>query len=136
MKVDQEYLKGLLEAFEAAESPTTNILELKEKGFDYGKNEFIFHLQVLSDQSFIEMENGSGLGFHKGADGNVSWSVAPLRLTAQGHDFISALRNKEVWNTLKSEFKDASIGTLWSVSKQLLEGYTKKKVMALIGAEE
>lgn len=133
MKINQEYLKGLLEAFEASESPTTTIQKLREHGFDCQDDDFIFHLQILNDQHLVEGENGAGLGYKKGADGYICWSVVPLRLTAQGHDFIEALRNSEVWNTIKSEFKEASIGTLWKISKDLLKGYTEKKIKALIG---
>lgn len=132
MKIDREYLKGLLEAFEASDNPTTNIQELQLKGFRAQEANFIFHLQILADQGLVEQENGPGLGYKKGADGFVSWSVVPLRLTAQGHDFIEALRNSEVWDAIKKEFKDASLGTLLRVSKDLLEGYTKKKVMGLL----
>jgi hypothetical protein len=61
------------------------------------------------------------------------WSAVPLRPTAQGHQFIEAIRNKELWATLKRDFKDASINTLWDVSRKLLlEGYTKKKVEGLL----
>ena len=133
MKINQEYLKGLLEAFENSETPTTDIERLQEHGFSYQKDDFIFHLQILNDQHLIERESGAGLGYTKGADGHICWSVVPLRLTSQGHDFIEALRNNEVWNTIKSEFKEASIGTLWKVSKDLLDGYTKKKIKELIG---
>jgi len=134
MKIDQDYLKGLLEAFEAAVKPTTNIQELQQQGFNYEDDKFIFHLHILADQALVEQEHGSGLGYTKGADGFVSWSVVPLRLTANGYDFIEALRNSKVWETIKSEFKEASIGTLLKVSKELLEGYTKKKIIALIAS--
>lgn len=62
--------------------------------------------------------------------------VVPLRLTAFGHEFLEALRNSQVWGTIKSEFKDASIGTLWRVSKDLLEAYTKRKISSLLGTDE
>jgi hypothetical protein len=136
MKINQEYLKGLLEAFQLAEKPTTDIKELKAHGYSYEDPEFIFHLQILADQNFVVRENGSGLGFTKSADGIPFWSVVPLRLTAYGHEFIEALKNSEVWDTIKSEFSEASIGTLWRVSKELLEAYTKKKITSLLGAEE
>lgn len=132
MKVDHEYLKSLLEAFEASDGPTTDIGELERKGFNPKEANFIFHLQILADQNLIQRENGSGLGYVRGGDGYVAWSVVPLRLTALGHDFIAALRSREVWETIKSQFKDASLGTLLRVSRDLLEGYTKKKVLELL----
>lgn len=134
MKIDQDYLKGLLEAFENAEEPTTDIDELLRLGFNYEDDKFIFHLQILADRMLVEGEgdNKNFLGYEKGIDGYTSWGAIPLHLTANGHDFIEALRNKEVWETIKSEFKDASIGTLFKVSKELLEGYAKKKIAALM----
>jgi Hypothetical protein (DUF2513) len=134
MKIDQDYLKGLLEAFENAEEPTTDIEELQRLGFNYEDDKFIFHLQILADRMLVEGEgdNKNFLGYEKGIDGYTSWGAIPLRLTANGHDFIEALHNKEVWETIKSEFKYASIGTLIKVSKELLEGYAKKKIAALM----
>lgn len=134
MKIDQDYLKGLLEAFQAAEYPTTDINELKSLGFDYGEKRFIFHLQILSDMHLIESEDiRNGLGMKKGAAGLVCWSAVPLRLTVQGHSFIEALQNEDVWSSLKSGFKDASIETLVSASKSLLEGFVKKKINEYTG---
>jgi hypothetical protein len=40
--------------------------------------------------------------------------------------------NKEVWASIKSGFKDASLATLKSVSLKLLEGYAKKKIDDLL----
>jgi len=134
VKIEQIYLKDLLEAFESAKGSMTNIQELNDKGFNCQEEIFIFHLRILADQKFVEGEKGVGLGYSIGANSNVSWSVVPLRLTAEGHEFIEALQNREVWNTIKSDFKDASISTLWDVSKELLEGYTKKKIEALINS--
>jgi hypothetical protein len=74
----------------------------------------------------------SGFGLTKGADGFLSWSVLPLRLTASGHQFIEALSNKEVWATIKHSFKDVSIETLRSVALKLLDGYATKKIDALL----
>ncbi|ATO32351.1 hypothetical protein DDI_1183 [Dickeya dianthicola RNS04.9] len=51
-----------------------------------------------------------------------------MRLTAAGHDFIDALRNREVWATLKASFKDASMGTLMTVSKELFNRALNKQL--------
>lgn len=59
MKIDREYLKGLLEAFEASYNPTTDILELKERSFNAKDSNFIFHLRILADQGLVEGENDS-----------------------------------------------------------------------------
>jgi hypothetical protein len=53
------------------------------------------------------------------------WSVIPLRLTAQGHEFLEALHNSKVWGMIKTKFKDASLGTLALAAKLALEEGTK-----------
>lgn len=135
MKIDQDYLKGLLEAFESSVGPTTDINELSDAGFPYQKDEFIFHMRLLEDRGLIE-----GLGRHPGfgyvqTRTTYSWAVIPLRLTADGHDFIEALKQKEVWQAIKTEFKDASLATMVSAARSLAEGYAKKKVKDITGID-
>lgn len=134
MKIDQEYLKGLLEAFEAAPEPITDIQQIKGAGFDYEDDRFLFHMQILNDQGLVAREDGEpGVGALRGADFHLSWAVLPLRLTAGGHAFLEALRNKEVWQVIKTKFKDGSIKTLVDVAGKLLEGYTTKKIQEILG---
>lgn len=136
MKIDQDYLKKLLETCEAAPAPIFDIDELQAAGVDFDTDQFVFHMNILNDLGVIERDDGEpGFGLVRGIDKHMSWAAVPLRLTAQGHQFIEALRNKEVWATLKRDFKDASVSTLWDVSKRLLEGYTRKKIEALLNGD-
>jgi hypothetical protein len=133
VKIDQDYLKKLLQACQAAEKPTFDIEDLQAAGLDYNDKQFEFHMKILDDQNFIEQDDGDpGFGLSKSLDGFPSWSVLPLRLTASGHQFIEALSNEEVWASIKHGFKDASITTLKSVALKLLDGYAKKKIDALL----
>ena len=133
MKIDQDYLKKLLEACQASEKPTFDIEDLRARGLDYNDQKFEFHMKILDDQRLIEKDDGdSGFGLSKSIDGFASWSVLPLRLTASGHQFIEALSNEEVWLAIKDGFKDASITTLKSVAFKLLEGFAKKKIDELL----
>ncbi|HBE9179197.1 DUF2513 domain-containing protein [Serratia fonticola] len=134
MKIDQQYLKDLLIAFEDNPDPQTNIEELRDAGFSYMEPKFLFHMRLLEDQRLIQRTDGKpGFGFFEGADDGGSWGSIPLRLTSRGHDFIAALRQKEVWEQVKTGFKDASISTLINVSRDLAEGYAKKKISDLLG---
>ncbi|WP_182629617.1 DUF2513 domain-containing protein [Pantoea hericii] len=134
MKINQQYLKDLLIAFEDNEGPQTNILELQEAGFDFSEQLFIFHMRLLDDKNLIARIDGEpGFGFYTGADDSGSWAVLPLRLTAQGHDFIQALRQKEVWNSVKENFKDVGMSTLIDVSKELAKGFALKQAKRLTG---
>lgn len=129
MKIDKDYLKSLLEAFESEHEPQIDIVKLDGKGFDTETKDFVFHMRLLNDKHLICQSDGTpGFGLEESADGQFHWAVLPLRLTADGHDFLEALKNKEVWNTVKTGFKDASIGTLVDVSKRLFDGYLQKKI--------
>lgn len=135
MKIDHEYLKGLLTAFEESDEPHTDIKKLQQAGYDYRTYEFLFHMRLLDDQNLVARTDGKhGIGFFESADGGGTWSVLSLRLTADGHDFLEALRNKEVWNTVKVSFKDAGIVMLVDVSKRLLEGFVQKKIDNILGS--
>jgi hypothetical protein len=134
VKIDQDYLRGLLQACQLSEKPTFNIEDLQARGFDYNDPKFEFHVKILDDQRFIEQDDGDpGFGLFKSLDGFPTWSVLPLRLTASGHQFIEALSNEEVWSAIKHGFKDASIATLKTVALKLLEGFAKKKIDDLLG---
>lgn len=90
MEIDQEYLKGLLMAFQESEQPATDIRALQKRGYDYKEDRFYFHLRILYEKNLIEPETGYDLGYQKSSDGCVLWSVIPLRLTARGHDFLKS----------------------------------------------
>jgi len=129
MKIDQDYLKGLLEAFEASDLPDTDISRLNELGFNCRTDTFVFHMRLLEDRGLIVRSDGDpGFGAFSSLDGSTHWAVMPLRLTALGHDFLDALRNQEVWSTLKTGFKDASMGTLMTVSKELFNRALNKQL--------
>ncbi|MBB6116080.1 hypothetical protein F4826_003004 [Rahnella inusitata] len=133
MKIDQDYLKGLLEAFEASENPATDIRLLSRAGYHHENKEFVFHVRLLEDRSLISRTDGlAGIGYFSPStddpDDEGFFDVVPLRLTASGHDFLDAIRNKEVWATIKSGFKEASIGTLVTVSKELFNRALSKQL--------
>lgn len=134
MKIDQVYLKGLLEAFEDSPDPTTDIEGLAKVGFSYETDTslFVFHMSLLDDMGLIEREDGdAGFGRYAGIGGSNSWSVIPLRLTANGHEFLEALRNKEVWSTIQRDFKNAGIKTMYQVATSLLATYLTNKITHL-----
>lgn len=108
MKIDHDYVKSLLEACQASETPTFDIFYLETANYDCNDAKFEFHLAILNDQEFVVLESGDkGFGLVKGIDGYSSWAALPLRLTASGHDFIDTIKNPEVWDRTKSAAKRA-----------------------------
>jgi hypothetical protein len=133
LQIDYEYLKGLLEAFEKAESPYTDINELKNNGFSSEEDIFPFHMAILYDKQFIESRSPEYAFGYQSTDIGPRWSVLDLRLTAPGHEFIASLNDPDVWTEICKNFKKSGIDTVKSVAIDLAKGYAKKKVKALIG---
>ena len=71
----------------------------------------------------------------KGEQSEIPLFVTVKTLNWNGHEFIANLREENVWNIIKREFRDASFATVLSIGKQLAEGYAKKKVEALLRSE-
>lgn len=139
MKIDQQYLKDLLIAFEDTEGPDTMLDELESAGYNRDDSNFIFHMRLLYDNGLIirtDGKQGFGHEYHAYLGGHdYIWIPVPLRLTARGHDFIADLRQKEVWQTIKTNFKDEGISTLMELSKSLAMGFAKKKIKDLTGLD-
>ena len=120
MKRDMELIRKILFAIENGK---------KEDPIDgYSEEELRYHQALL-----IEAELVDGQILH----GNVTFSEAPVtvfikKLTWSGHELLDSIREESVWNTIKSDFKDASIETTIKVAKELAESWAKKKVQALL----
>ncbi|EMI4403229.1 DUF2513 domain-containing protein [Vibrio parahaemolyticus] len=119
MKVDYEYLKLLLEAFEKAEKPYPLISEIASLSSEVD-NQFVFHMEILHDQGFLQYLTRYGKSpFEPDLDeeDDFSWADFNVRLTAQGYDFLSALHQKNIWNAIKGDLKENSIETIWKVAQ-------------------
>lgn len=128
MKIDQDYLRKILNTF--IESPRSFIwiADILDKGIKTD-DKFLFHMQILEDQHFIEcLDKASALGYEITLGGNFEWKSRPLRLTASGHEFTEAINRPEIWQILKDEFRDASLSTLKSTATTLLIAFAKKQI--------
>jgi hypothetical protein len=128
MKIDQAYLKQLLNGFLASDRSFVWVGDLLHDGVELD-DRFLFHMQILEDQRFIEcLDRRLDLGYEIGLGGEFTWQSRPLRLTAAGHEFIDALNRSEIWEVLKAEFQDASLSTLTTAAKGLLEAFARKQI--------
>lgn len=128
MKIDQEYLREILNTF--IESPRSFIwvADVTNKGIEID-DKFLFHIQILEDQHLIEcLDKKSDIGYEITLGGNFEWKSRPLRLTASGHEFTEAINRPEIWEILKDEFRDASLSTLKSTATTLLIAFAKKQI--------
>lgn len=117
MKRDMELIREILLAVEAAKfdgAIETFSPEVVEK-----------HTKLLLSEDLI-VRSGVGFNGHFATTTDLTW---------KGHEFIENLRQREVWNTIKTEFKDESISTMLSVAKRMAEGFAKQKLEKLLGNE-
>jgi hypothetical protein len=120
MKRNMDLVYKILEFTENKSDFTSPELPMIE-GFD--QTIICYHIKILSQARLLEAKDWS-------SDDGPEWVLT--HMTNYGHDFFENLKQKTIWETIKSEFKDASLDTIITVSKQLAEGWAKKKVNALL----
>ncbi|EGR0395004.1 DUF2513 domain-containing protein [Vibrio vulnificus] len=146
MKIDLPYLSSILNVFLDVDTAHITISDFETNGIriesehlsSHLDEKFLFHLQLALENSLISNQKlrssdlGS-IGIKMGANGHVVLTGTPIRLTQQGHDFATALANKEVLTRIKDELKDAPFKVIFDGSQKLLEHLMKKKLDALLG---
>jgi hypothetical protein len=77
------------------------------------------HLGLLEQRRLIEVKFKSGAG---------AWSM--IKLTWDGHEFIEAVRDKEIWNRTKELSKKGGLATIeavWKMATEVAKGYVKQR---------
>jgi hypothetical protein len=112
MKRDFELLKEIMLQVEAADTFDT---EIHVKAPAKSEDEIDYHIILLRDARYIEA-----------SEGNKSFGARPMRLTMQGHDFLSASKNDTIWNkTLKYSKEKGSAVTIAIFQALLIKGAEK-----------
>ena len=57
-------------------------------------------------------------------------------MTWAGHEFLDNLRQEDIWNVIKTKFKDDSVATVRAVAKDLAANFAKKKLKSLMDENE
>ena len=143
VKIDLEYLSSIFDVFLEAETAHINLSYLKKSGINLDgtgnsfDERFMFHMQIAIDCQLIGNQNGDvhnlkEIGISQDRSGHGVMVNIPIRLTQKGHDFASALNNKEVLSKLKSEFKDAPFQIIFDGGQKLIQHFMKKKLDKLL----
>jgi len=128
MKIDQPYLKQMLNVFIESKNSHIWVAEMTDVGIEMD-DKFLFHIQILEDQGFIEcLDKTSDIGYEIVLNGQFRWHSRPLRLTSSGHEFVEALNQAEIWNIITSEFQNSSLETLKSAASSLLKAFARKQI--------
>lgn len=128
MKLNPEYIKCILEAFLESDRAIPELSEIITAVMDTDEpdNEFVTHYLALIDEGFIQAISRNGIRLHE--DGEWSWRNCYVRMTSQGHEFVQSLEKTQVWEVIKSDFREESVKTIFSVASQLATGYAKEKL--------
>lgn len=143
MRVDLDYFAKLLGVFLSSNNAHINLKDFENSGIEVLSDskeyneQFVFHMQLAIDSNLIGVRDGyvSGIqeiGLAESLDGKAYPALIPIRLTQAGHDFASALNNKEVLIRLKNEFKDAPFKVVFEGGQKLLQHIMKKKLDDLL----
>lgn len=52
------------------------------------------------------------------------------------HEFLDNLRQEDIWNVIKTKFKDDSVATVIAMAKELAMNFAKKKLKILMDENE
>lgn len=113
MKRDDDLLRRMLFDFEGEADfliLDRNLLSMPEED-----RRWQYHLYLLHDQGFVTKISNSG-----------------YRMTSQGHDFLEAIRNDNVWEKTKSGAKQVGGATL-GMMRDLAVAYLKQEAAAKLG---
>ncbi len=122
MKRDMEIIRSILLAIE--ENIDSSIID------GATEQQVKYHKGLLVEAGLVD---GKIISYMSNAT-EIPDAVHINKLTWNGHEFIDLIKQKEIWSTIKTEFKDASFGTVLKVAKDLAEGWANKKVQALINS--
>jgi hypothetical protein len=117
MKRDMDLVRDLLFAIEALDRVRGEVQLPYDK---YNSEQIYYHVRLLHEAGLAHAVNCStGMEF--------CW--VPTSLTWQGHEFLDAARNDEVWNKAKSQIKSVA----GSISFDILKSLLNKLALSLLG---
>lgn len=140
-------MKTVLNIFIDSPSTFLTYRDLSEQGINmYQENgvmfddQFIFHFLLLVENKLVSNNNLEAstlksIGLEYGQRQCCHWSV-PIRLTQAGHDFAVMLQQQEVFESLKSNFKELPFQVMLDAGKTLASAFMKKKIKDLTGFSE
>jgi hypothetical protein len=103
MKRDMDLIRLLLLDVEGEEKPDLS---------NYSKEQLNYHKALLIEAGLVEGKVGYG-------DDQIS-VVKIIRLTWQGHEFLSAARNSSVWNKAKEMISKANLSLTIPILTEVL----------------
>jgi hypothetical protein len=91
------------------------------------QDKFAFHVDLLGDKALIVDRTEQCVHIKKNSHDYV-FAIADWRLTAEGHEFASALVKPTVLTTIKEKFQDEGFTAVIDVAKQIGVKLLEKKL--------
>jgi hypothetical protein len=127
MRISYEYVAEILSGFLEAPEPHINWSTFESKMREDEKL-FFFHIFILRDKGLIvgaSDPRNIGVEFNGNANLYETW-MAPIRLTATGHDFADALSKPSIKEVIVDKFKDEGISAVLGIARSLAEKHAEK----------
>ena len=121
MKRDKDLLRELLFEFESSDE--WQIRVPKFSGEPDERRARQYHIQLLCDEGYLVSFTG-GIA-----------EAGVFRMTAQGHDFLDAVRDEGIWSKTRDAVRDTGGNATVEIVKALAMGFLKKKISQHTGIE-
>lgn len=118
-----DYIRELLLEIEEKSDGTFKQLDIDGKGRTLAEK--IEHLFLMHERGLIDARDASSMG---------NRDIIVLRLTWDGHEFLDAIRDPDIWAKTRNGALAAGGFTL-DLLRQLAVGFLKKKISENTGIE-
>ncbi|EPR6691996.1 DUF2513 domain-containing protein, partial [Vibrio cholerae] len=95
---------------------------------EHTQEEVNYHISLMIDAGLLDGTYQRSVSVSSMAPSQIFINT----ITWSGHELLDNLRKEDVWNIIKTEFKNDSIDTIVSVAKDLAIGFAKKKLTSLL----
>lgn len=136
MKRNMDFVRELLLVLEKAQSPvalTDTGKDAANIGIEADPYEFRHHFSILEDAELIKVRRvyDEKDVFQPGHEETFAIRFY-VRLTWQGHEFLDAVRDPEIWRKTKGGVEEAK-GFTFDLLKDLARGLIKKQIEEYTG---
>jgi hypothetical protein len=123
MHLDHDLIRKILIGFEKVPSLFTTLDDVA-KTENIKMDDLFFHnCYLIADQNLIVNQAGNsdiGLEWGLRREDGFTQSVIPLRLTAEGHEYLSAIKEPARWKKIKKIAGSAGLQVIIAVAKSIL----------------
>ena len=131
--MDHELIKKILLNLEESETAYTKLKTVAENlglNFDDAPDEaFVYNCELIANKKLIIDENGTyKIGRKFGEPSKIIFFPIGFRLTAEGHEYLSAIKKPAIWEKTKKIAGDAGLGTMIEAAKIVVSEAIKNAI--------